>query len=174
MFWRILGQLFSASRGRLAVALLALASGAAVTTALINLNLDAERKVSGEFRTLGANAVILPSHSREAMLASLKRDEFIEGKQINDDVPSSPLMSWRVITDVQTYSKDNQIVSESFSLCCCERGHGNGLRSNKLCWQALCRIARQSLPLGGKSLETRSNPNDSADCLIGIKRRAST
>ncbi len=64
MFWRILGQLFSASRGRLAVALLALASGAAVTTALINLNLDAERKVSGEFRTLGANAIILPNASR--------------------------------------------------------------------------------------------------------------
>ncbi len=110
MFWRILGQLFSASRGRLAVALLALASGAAVTTALINLNLDAERKVSGEFRTLGANAIILPNPSREAMLASLKRDELINGKQINDDVPSSPLMSWRVITNLQAYSKNNQIV----------------------------------------------------------------
>jgi len=60
MFWRILGQLFSASRGRLAVALLALASGAAVTTALINLNLDAVRKVSGEFRTLGANVIVGP------------------------------------------------------------------------------------------------------------------
>src|SRR5579864_1074189 len=60
MFWRILGQLFSASRGRLAVALLALASGAAVTTALINLNLDAERKVSAEFRTLGSNIIAEP------------------------------------------------------------------------------------------------------------------
>jgi len=63
MFWRILGQLFSASRGRLAVALLALASGAAVTTALINLNLDAVRKVSGEFRTLGANVIAGPRTS---------------------------------------------------------------------------------------------------------------
>jgi putative ABC transport system permease protein len=60
MFWRILGQLFSASRGRLAVALLALASGAAVTTALINLNLDAERKLTAEFRTLGANVIVEP------------------------------------------------------------------------------------------------------------------
>ena len=58
MFWRILGELFRASRGRLAVALLAIASGAAVTTALLNLNWDAERKVSAEFRTLGANIVI--------------------------------------------------------------------------------------------------------------------
>ena len=63
MFWRILGQLFSASRGRLAVALIALASGAAVTTALINLNLDADRKLSTEFRTLGTNVVILPNRS---------------------------------------------------------------------------------------------------------------
>lgn len=60
MFWRILGQLLRASRGRLAVALIAIASGATVTTALINLNLDAERKVSSEFRTLGANVVIAP------------------------------------------------------------------------------------------------------------------
>ncbi len=63
MFWRVLGQLLRASRGRLAVALIALASGAAVTTALVNLNLDAERKLSTEFRTLGANVVILPSRS---------------------------------------------------------------------------------------------------------------
>jgi putative ABC transport system permease protein len=63
MFWRILGQLFRASRGRLAVALLALASGAAVTTALINLNLDAGEKVSGEFRTLGANVIAGPRTS---------------------------------------------------------------------------------------------------------------
>jgi putative ABC transport system permease protein len=66
MFWRILGQLFRASRGRLAVALLALASGAAVTTALINLNLDAVRKVSGEFRTLGANVIAEPYASGSA------------------------------------------------------------------------------------------------------------
>jgi putative ABC transport system permease protein len=64
MFWRVLGQLLNASRGRLAVALIAIASGAAVTTALINLNLDSERKVSAEFRTLGANAVIVPNTAK--------------------------------------------------------------------------------------------------------------
>lgn len=71
MFWRILGQLLRASRGRLAVALIALTSGAAVTTALINLNLDAERKLSAEFRTLGANVVILP---RSAKIAGTPSD----------------------------------------------------------------------------------------------------
>jgi putative ABC transport system permease protein len=63
MFWRILGRLIRASRGRLAVAMIAIASGAAVTTALVNLHFDAERKLSTEFRTLGANVVILPSLS---------------------------------------------------------------------------------------------------------------
>ena len=60
MFWRILWNLFRAGRGRLAVALVALASGAAVCSALINLQLDAERKLTREFRTLGANVVVMP------------------------------------------------------------------------------------------------------------------
>jgi putative ABC transport system permease protein len=110
MFWRILGQLFSASRGRLAVALLALASGAAVTTALINLNLDAERKVSGEFRTLGANAIILPKTSSAAMLAGTSRDETTNNVPSTADVSSTPLMSAQVITDLDMYSKSSQIV----------------------------------------------------------------
>lgn len=63
MYWRILWQLFRASRGRLAVALVALVSGAAVCTALVNLQLDAERKLTQEFRTLGANVVVSPRTS---------------------------------------------------------------------------------------------------------------
>ena len=46
------------SRGRLAVALVALISGAAVISALLNLDLDIERKLTQEFRLLGANLVI--------------------------------------------------------------------------------------------------------------------
>ena len=61
MFWRILWKLFRASRGRLAVALLALSSGATVCAALINLQFDAERKLTREFRALGANVVVSPA-----------------------------------------------------------------------------------------------------------------
>ena len=61
MFWRILWKLFRASRGRLGVALLALTSGATVCTALINLQFDAERKLTREFRALGANVVVSPA-----------------------------------------------------------------------------------------------------------------
>ncbi|HEY4838623.1 MAG TPA: FtsX-like permease family protein [Candidatus Acidoferrales bacterium] len=108
MFWRILEQLFRASRGRLAVALLALASGAAVTTALINLNLDAERKVSGEFRTLGANVLILP-HTHEA--AGFKPDS---GDVTMPKFPlvsgDSPLLSESLLTRLGSLSEGNHIV----------------------------------------------------------------
>lgn len=60
MFWRMLWKLFCASRGRLGVALVALVSGAAMCSALINLHLDAERKLTREFRALGANLIVSP------------------------------------------------------------------------------------------------------------------
>ena len=60
MFRRMLWQLFRSSRGRLAVALVALASGATVCSALVNLDLDAERKLTVEFRALGANVIVSP------------------------------------------------------------------------------------------------------------------
>src|SRR2546428_14076586 len=66
MFWRILWKLFRASRGRLGVALLALGSGAAVCSALINLQLDAERKLTREFRALGANVIVSPLREARA------------------------------------------------------------------------------------------------------------
>src|SRR5207302_745994 len=66
MFWRVLWKLFRASRGRLGVALLALGSGAAVCSALINLQLDAERKLTREFRALGANVIVSPLREARA------------------------------------------------------------------------------------------------------------
>jgi putative ABC transport system permease protein len=60
MFARLLWKLVRGSRGRLAVALIALTSSAAVSSALLNLDFDIERKLTREFRTLGANVVIAP------------------------------------------------------------------------------------------------------------------
>jgi putative ABC transport system permease protein len=60
MFWRILWRLLWASRGRLALALVAVASGATVCAALVNLDLDAGDKLTREFRSLGANVVVAP------------------------------------------------------------------------------------------------------------------
>lgn len=63
MFWRILWRLLYASRSRLALAVLAVASGAAVCATLINLDLDATDKLTREFRVLGANVVISGAQS---------------------------------------------------------------------------------------------------------------
>ena len=58
MFWRVLRQMIVRGRGRLAVALVALVSGATASAALLNLEFDAERKFSHELRTLGPNVLV--------------------------------------------------------------------------------------------------------------------
>ena len=60
MFWRILRRIFTSNRGRLLVILLALGAGAAVTAALLNLQVDAKRRITSEFRVFGANVVVAP------------------------------------------------------------------------------------------------------------------
>jgi putative ABC transport system permease protein len=60
MFWRIVRRLLGANRGRLFVILLALGAGAAVTAALLNLQVDAKRRITTEFRAFGANVVVTP------------------------------------------------------------------------------------------------------------------
>ena len=55
-----------ASRGRLALAVIAVASGAAVCAALLNLNLDATDKLTREFRVLGANVIISAAQDGDA------------------------------------------------------------------------------------------------------------
>jgi putative ABC transport system permease protein len=61
MFWRIIRRLLGANRGRLFVMLLALGAGAAVTAALLNLQVDAKRRLTSEFRAFGANVIITPN-----------------------------------------------------------------------------------------------------------------
>jgi putative ABC transport system permease protein len=58
MFGRLLWSLLRGNRGRLAVALVAVISGAAVISALLNIEFDIGRKMAQEFRTLGPNLVI--------------------------------------------------------------------------------------------------------------------
>lgn len=60
MFWRIVGHLLVANPSRLFVILLALGSGAAITAALLNLQIDAQRRLTQEFRSFGANVLITP------------------------------------------------------------------------------------------------------------------
>jgi putative ABC transport system permease protein len=65
MFWRIVRRLMVANPSRLLVILLALGAGAAVTAALLNLQVDAKRRLTTEFRAFGANAMITPKGSAD-------------------------------------------------------------------------------------------------------------
>ena len=63
MFWRVLRRSVFANRGRLFVILLALGAGAAVTAALLNLQVDAKRRISTEFRSFGPNVMMTSKNS---------------------------------------------------------------------------------------------------------------
>lgn len=63
MFWRIIRRLLTANYGRLFVILLALGAGAAVTSALLNLQIDAKKRLTTEFRALGANVIVAPRNA---------------------------------------------------------------------------------------------------------------
>jgi putative ABC transport system permease protein len=83
MFWRLVFQLLRGSRGRLAVAILAIVSGAAVISALLNLDLGVQNKLTQEFRSLGANIVIAPANGAPAQPGagepSLMREDEVLG-----------------------------------------------------------------------------------------------
>jgi putative ABC transport system permease protein len=73
MFWRIVRRLLGANRGRLFVILLALGAGAAVTSALLNLQVDAKRRITSEFRAFGANVFLTPRDSNSNALQPRER-----------------------------------------------------------------------------------------------------
>jgi len=58
MFGRLLWKLVRGNGGRLVVALIAVISGAAVISALLNLEFDVTGKLTQDFRALGANLVV--------------------------------------------------------------------------------------------------------------------
>jgi putative ABC transport system permease protein len=70
MFGRLLWRLLRGNRGRLTVALIAVISGAAVISALLNLQFDIERKLTQEFRALGPNVTVAPQQDAPAQDAT--------------------------------------------------------------------------------------------------------
>jgi putative ABC transport system permease protein len=84
MFWRIVRRLLTANRGRLIVILLALGAGAAVTAALLNLQVDARRRLTTEFRALGANIIVAPRDANASDPASNTL-----GESLTEKIPST-------------------------------------------------------------------------------------
>src|SRR5271155_3658873 len=86
MFWRIVRHLLGANRGRLFVILLALGAGAAVTAALLNLQVDAKRRITTEFRAFGANVLVTPHDSG---LKRVQPDESTLDSSLYERIPLS-------------------------------------------------------------------------------------
>lgn len=75
MFWRIERRLLTTNYGRLFVILLALGAGAAVTSALLNLQMDAKKRLTTEFRALGANVIVTPRQGATESTAGVTLDQ---------------------------------------------------------------------------------------------------
>src|SRR6202140_4923223 len=80
MFWRIVRRLFAAQRGRLLVILLALGASAALTAALLNLQVDARDRLTKEFRVFGANIIVAPRDTKSSSADVVTLDESIVDK----------------------------------------------------------------------------------------------
>jgi putative ABC transport system permease protein len=80
MFWRIVRRLFAAQRGRLLVILLALGASAALTAALLNLQVDARDRLTKEFRVFGANIIVAPRDTKSSGASAVTLDESIVNK----------------------------------------------------------------------------------------------
>ena len=77
MFWRIVRRLFVAQRGRLLVILLALGASAALTAALLNLQVDARDRLTKEFRVFGANIIVAPRNTKSSGTSAVTLDESV-------------------------------------------------------------------------------------------------
>jgi putative ABC transport system permease protein len=110
MFWRIIRRLLSANPGRLFVILLALGAGAVVTAALLNLQVDAKRRLTTEFRSFGANIVIAPLTNPEstAQATTLPESDYekVPNIPINSGGKSALLFS---IAQVRSYGSTRPI-----------------------------------------------------------------
>lgn len=74
MFWRIVRRLLTAHRSRLIVILLALGAGAAVTAALLNLQVDGRHRLTTDFRAFGSNVLVTPRSKTPASPQTLQSD----------------------------------------------------------------------------------------------------
>ena len=87
MFWRLVFQLLRGNSGRLTVAILALVSGAAVISGLLNLEFGVEYQLTQQFRTLGANIIIASPPAQSAPEAALASSALI-----HEDAVVNPLL----------------------------------------------------------------------------------
>lgn len=85
MYFRMVTSSLIRRRSRMLVALLAVAVGATILSGLITLYYDVPRQMSQEFRSYGANLILLPASSSSALTPS-------QVDQIKAQIPSDKLI----------------------------------------------------------------------------------
>ncbi len=98
MFPRLLWKLLRSNRGRLAVALVAVISGATVISALLNVQLDISRKLTQEFQLLGPNLLIAPPGATQSH---------------GSGAASAPLMDQAAVTSRITQARSGTVVNSA-------------------------------------------------------------
>jgi putative ABC transport system permease protein len=102
MFWRIVRRLFAAQRGRLLVILLALGAGAALTAALLNIQVDARSRLTKEFRAFGTNVIVAPRETGSSSPALLDEEIVKQVREFPAPPLSSAISNLYVVADVSS------------------------------------------------------------------------
>ncbi|OFV97640.1 MAG: hypothetical protein A3H28_02290 [Acidobacteria bacterium RIFCSPLOWO2_02_FULL_61_28] len=87
LFVRVVYKAFRVEPGRMAASFAALAVGATLASAFLNLYFDLPRKMTAEFRTLGANLILAPKGTNETFPEEAYR-------QLADSQPAVPRLPW--------------------------------------------------------------------------------
>lgn len=97
MFWRVLKESFIRTRGRQALAILAIACGAAVATSMLAVFLTVGDRVSRELRSFGANIVVTPAaDTLPVEIGGIDYRPVAEGAYISEDLlPKLKMIFWR-------------------------------------------------------------------------------
>jgi len=115
MFWRLVRRFITGNPGRVVVILLALGAGATITAALLNLQIDAKRRLTTEFRAFGANVVIAPRDSESSTQTQLLNQDVLA--RIPTDANGQPVHAvpflyvvGDVFPDADTRQNSRQVV----------------------------------------------------------------
>jgi putative ABC transport system permease protein len=164
MFWRIVGRLLGANRGRLFVILLALGAGAAVTAALLNLQVDAKRRLTTELRAFGANIIVAPRNVDSAEPATMSERLVRDIPPTADGQPVSVVAFLYFLgsaSQVRVPSDFAQVVVAGTSASACTAGARLAARMNLRLQQEIWvanQLRKESCRLSG--IESTGGPED--------------
>jgi len=154
MFLRLLWRSMQGARGRMAVALLAVISGATVISALLDLEFDVERQLAQQFRLLGANVIISRPGPAQSPAPWQPSSEILGSPALMDQAPVFAQIGRMPTTDVVAVAPFLYIVAHTLNTPVVVTGT----------WLDQTQALDPTWKIEGHWVTSR---NDEADCLIG-------